>query len=84
MPYQAALSTPTHESQFFLITLFNENSKKSENMEKQMEQSKNSKAKGSRTSRVGGEKLKSKLKSGSINNQIVKQLDIFLFQIFII
>ena len=61
MTYQDALSTPTHERKFFLITLINENTKKSENMEKQMEQSKNSNAKGSRTSRVGGEQLKSKL-----------------------
>jgi hypothetical protein len=67
MTYQDALSTPTHERKFFLITLINENTKKSENMEKQMEQSKNSNAKGSRTSRVGGEQLKSKLKSGEIN-----------------
>ena len=67
MTYQDALSTPTHERKFFLITLINENTKKSENMEKQMEQSKNSNAKGSRTSRGGGEQLKSKLKSGEIN-----------------
>ena len=67
MTYQDALSTPTHERKFFLITLINENTKKSENMEKQMEESKNSNAKGSRTSRVGGEQLKSKLKSGEIN-----------------
>lgn len=66
MTYQDALSTPTHERKFFLLTLINENTKRNEMMEEQMQSARNKNAKGTRTSRIGGEQLKSKLKNGEI------------------
>jgi hypothetical protein len=68
MTYQDVLSAPTHERKFFLLTLINENNKKNEMMEEQIQNAKNKNAKGSRTTRIGGEQLKSKLKTGQIPN----------------
>jgi hypothetical protein len=68
MTYQDALSAPTYERRFFLHTLVGENKKKEEAFEERKQQAQNSNARGSRTSRVGGEQLKSKLKSGEIPN----------------
>jgi len=66
--YQDVLVLPTYERRFFLHSLINENKKKSEMMEEQIEESKNKNARGTRSSRIGGEQLKSKLKSGQIPN----------------
>ncbi len=66
MTYQDVLSAPTYERRFFLLTFMNENTKKTEMMEEQRESAKNSNARGSRTTRVSGSQLKSKLKSGEI------------------
>lgn len=68
MTYQDVLSAPTYERRFFLATLMNENNKKSEMMEEQRDSAKNSNARGSRTTRVSGEQLKSQLKNGQIPN----------------
>tara|TARA_B100000927_G_scaffold258117_1_gene226379 strand:+ start:814 stop:1020 length:207 start_codon:yes stop_codon:yes gene_type:complete len=68
MTYQDALSTPTHERKFFILTLINENNKQNEESQKQMERLRNKGAKGTRSSRIGGEQLKSKMRSGEIPN----------------
>jgi hypothetical protein len=68
MTYQDVLSSPTYERRFFLNMLIGENKKKEEAIEERKQQSQNSNARGTRTSRVGGEQLKSKLKSGQIPN----------------
>jgi hypothetical protein len=68
MTYQDALSSPTYERKFFLRTLIGENNKKNEMMEERMQNMKNKNAKGTRSSTIGGEQLKSKLKSGEIPN----------------
>tara|TARA_R100000544_G_scaffold6152_1_gene2365 strand:- start:606 stop:749 length:144 start_codon:yes stop_codon:yes gene_type:complete len=46
----------------------NENEKRQEETEEQVSKMKNKGSKGSRTTRVGGEQLKSKMKSGEIAN----------------
>ncbi len=66
MTYQDVLAAPTYERRFFLLTFINEGEKKKEKYEEQREAATNSKAKGSRTTRVSGNQLKSKLKSGEI------------------
>ena len=58
---------PTYERRFFLTTFINENERKKAKIEEQQINIKNSK--GTRTTRVSGEQLKSKLKSGEIPNQ---------------
>ena len=68
MTYQDVLSAPTCERRFFLNKLMNENQKKQEATEEQLERMKNRGAKGTRTTKMGGEQLKSKLKSGEIAN----------------
>ena len=71
MTYQDVLSAPTCERRFFLHKLMDENEKKQEATEEQMAKmrSKSNKgAKGTRTTKVGGEQLKSKMKSGEIAN----------------
>ena len=62
MTYQDVLSTPTYERKFFILTLVNENRKKSE----RAEESTHSSAKGARSKTISGEALKSKMKSGEI------------------
>ncbi len=68
MTYQDVLSAPTYERRFFLHTLVGENKKKEEAIEERRQQSQNSNAKGTRTTTVGGQQLKSKLLSGEIPN----------------
>ena len=82
MTYQDALSTPTYERKFFLLTLINENNKKNEMMEEQMQKSRNRNAKCTRSSRIGGEQLKSKLKNGEIPSQF-NQLGIYFDSIYL-
>jgi len=59
---------PTYERRFFLTTFINENEKIKEKAEEQT-QSTTTGGKGTRTTRVSGEQLKSKLRSGEIPNQ---------------
>lgn len=70
MTYQDALSAPTCERRFYLLKLVNENQKRQEASEEQMQKLKNnsSNGKGTRTTTMGGEQLKAKLKSGEIAN----------------
>lgn len=68
MTYQDVLSAPTCERRFFLHKLMNENEKIQEEQEERMSNIRNKNSKGSRTTRMGGEQLKSKIKSGEIAN----------------
>lgn len=67
MTYQDVLSTPTCERRFFLLKLIDNNRKKEEAVEEQLQSIKGKNSKGSRTTRVSGEQLKAKLKNGEIN-----------------
>ena len=64
MTYQDVLSTPTYERRFYLDTLIKENEKRKE----AQSSSTYSNGKGSRAKSIGGDALKSKLKSGEIPN----------------
>lgn len=66
MTYQDVLSAPTCERRFFLLKLMNENQKRIEAREEVINN--NAGAKGTRSTRVGGEQLKAKLKNGEIPN----------------
>ena len=68
MTYQDVLSAPTCERRFFLHKLMNENEKIQEEQEERISNIRNKNSKGSRTTRMGGEQLKSKIKSGEIAN----------------
>lgn len=59
---------PTYERRTYLNLLINENTRKSEMAEEQRENMKNKNAKGTRTTRVGGETLKSRIQNGEIPN----------------
>ena len=67
MTYQDVLSAPTCERRFFLLKLIDDKRKESEAVEERMENIKNKNAKGSRTTRVGGQQLKSKFKDGNLD-----------------
>lgn len=66
IPYRDVMSMPTYERRFFLSTFINENERKKEKIEQQQMNVKN--GKGTRTTRVSGDQLKSRLKSGEIPN----------------
>ena len=68
MTYQDVLAAPTCERRFFLHKLMNDNEKRQEETEAQMQNMQNKNSKGSRTTKMGGEQLKQKLKSGEIAN----------------
>tara|TARA_R110000803_G_scaffold74903_2_gene139012 strand:+ start:10150 stop:10356 length:207 start_codon:yes stop_codon:yes gene_type:complete len=68
MTYQDVLSAPTCERRFFLNKLINENEKKQEEAETRINNMNSKGAKGTRTTKMGGEQLKSKMKSGEIAN----------------
>lgn len=57
---------PTYERRFFLYSFINENEKRKEEAENQTHVSG---GKGTRTTKVGGEALKTMLKNGEIPNQ---------------
>lgn len=59
---------PTYERRTYLSLLINENTKKSEMIEEQREAMMNKNAKGTRTTRVGGETLKNRIKNGEMPN----------------
>ena len=73
MTYQDVLNCSTYERRFFLQLLMNENTKKMEAQEENMNKRSNSVSgkgnKGSRTTRIGGDQLKQKLLSGEIPNE---------------
>tara|TARA_R110000772_G_scaffold17946_3_gene49870 strand:+ start:31467 stop:31640 length:174 start_codon:yes stop_codon:yes gene_type:complete len=56
---------PTYERRYYLKLLIDENTKRNESVREQT----TSTGKGTRTRRVSGDTLKSKLKSGEIPNQ---------------
>lgn len=60
---------PTYERRFFLGLLTKERRDREEQIEKMKEQAQNKSGKGSRTTRVSGEALKNKIKSGEIPNK---------------
>lgn len=60
---------PTYERRFFLSLLTKDIQEKNERMEEMKQKNKNNNAKGSRSTRVSGEALKSKIKSGEIPNK---------------
>lgn len=66
MTYSDVLAMPTYERRFFLGQKTRELVKKEEQMEKSNEQQKYKNSKGSRTTRVSGEALKNKIKSGDL------------------
>lgn len=57
---------PTYERRFFLGLLTREHSKRMEEIEEMQNKQQTRGGKGSRTTRVSGEALKSKMKSGQI------------------
>jgi hypothetical protein len=59
-----------YERRIYLSHLLNEKVKTNEAIEEQKEQINNKNAKGSRTTRVSGDQLKARLKSGEIPNQL--------------
>ena len=68
MSYSDVLMMPTYERRFFLTTFINEKEKQKEHMEEQ-KNNVSSGGKGTRTTKISGEALKSRLKSGEIPNQ---------------
>jgi hypothetical protein len=66
MSYSDVLAMPTYERRFFLGQKTRELSKQKEEIEKTKEQQKTKNSKGSRTTRVSGEALKNKIKSGEL------------------
>ena len=66
MTYSDVLAMPTYERRFFLGQKTRELVKKEEQMEKSNEQQQSKNSKGSRTTRVSGEALKNKIKSGDL------------------
>lgn len=67
MTYQDVLMTPTYERRFYLDLLINENKRRTEQMEEQRNNMLSS-SKGVRNTKISGEQLKAKLKSGEIPN----------------
>jgi hypothetical protein len=68
MSYNDILSMPTYERRYFLGMLTKEASEKQEELDKIREEAKNNPkgSKGQRSTRVSGEALKNKMKSGEI------------------
>lgn len=67
--YQDVLSMSVYERRQYLNLLLNENQKKTEAIEEQQEAINNKGARGSKTTRVSGDALKMKMKSGKIPNE---------------
>jgi hypothetical protein len=66
--YQDVLNMSVYERRQYLNLLLNENKAKEEAIEEEKEKYTNNNAKGSRTTKVSGDQLKAKLKSGEIPN----------------
>ena len=67
--YSDVMNMSVYERRQYLSHLINENNKKNEALEEQKEAINNKGARGSRTSRVTGDQLKAKMKSGEIPNE---------------
>ena len=67
LSYSDVMSMSVYERRNYLTLLLNENTKKTEMIEEQNQNLKS--GNGSKTTRVSGEALKAKLKSGEIPNQ---------------
>jgi hypothetical protein len=67
--YSDVMNMSVYERRQYLSHLINENQKKNEAIEEQKETINNKGARGSRTSRVTGDQLKAKMKSGEIPNE---------------
>lgn len=63
------MNMSVYERRIYLSHLLNEKVKTTEAIEEQKEQINNKNAKGSRTTRVSGDALKQRLKSGQIPNE---------------
>lgn len=63
------MNMSVYERRQYLSHLLNENNRKNEAIEEQKEAINNKGARGSRTTRVTGDQLKAKLKSGEIPNE---------------
>jgi len=68
IPYSDVLAMPTYERRFFLTKFIGENEKRKEQIEEQQSNT-TSNGKGTRTTKVSGDQLKARLKSGEIPNQ---------------
>lgn len=66
MSYSDVLSMPTYERRFFIGMLTRDIMKKQELIEEQQQQATVNTSKGNRTTRVSGDALKSKIKSGEV------------------
>lgn len=66
--YQDVMSMTVYERRNYLNLLLDEGRKKEEKMEEEMDKLKTG-GKGTRSSRISGDQLKAKLKSGEIPNQ---------------
>lgn len=69
MTYTDVLSMPTYERRFFIGQLTREAAKREEQMERAREQSQANNGKGSRTKRISGDALKTRMKNGDIPNK---------------
>jgi hypothetical protein len=67
--YSDILSMPTYERRYFLSLLTKDYKQREEKMEEMQENAKTKGSKGNRTSKVSGESLKSKMRSGEIPNK---------------
>jgi hypothetical protein len=63
------MNMSVYERRQYLSHLINENNRKTEAIEEQKEAINNKGAKGTRTTRVTGDQLKAKMKSGEIPNE---------------
>ncbi len=68
MSYSDIMSMPTYERRFFLTTFIEEKEKRKEKIETEKETQTKTNSKGTRTTKVGGDMLKARLKSGEIPN----------------
>ena len=67
--YDDVLNMSVYERRQYLSHLLNENNRKTEALEEQKEEINNKGAKGTRSTKVSGDQLKARLKSGEIPNQ---------------
>jgi hypothetical protein len=66
MTYTDVLSMPTYERRFFIGQLTRDNAKQEEQMERAREQNQASNGKGSRTKKISGDALKTRMKNGDV------------------
>lgn len=66
LSYSEVMAMPTYERRFFLGQKTREITRQEEQMEKAREQQTNKNSKGSRTTKVSGEALKNRIKSGEL------------------